>query len=80
MTERFIVDDDGIVTDMLDLSMYVDEEDCCDKLNELHEENEQLKQRINSRLYFYRELYDSMHDDIVKRVVEDLEDILKGDV
>lgn len=80
MTERFIVDDDGIVTDMLDLSMYVDEEDCCDKLNELHEENEQLKQRINSRLYFYRELYDSTHDDIVKRVVEDLEDILKGDV
>lgn len=44
----------------------------------LEKENTQLKQRINSRLHFYRELYDSTHDDIVKRVVEDLDDILKG--
>lgn len=47
MTERFIVDDDGIVTDMLDLSMYVDEEDCCEKLNELHEENQNTKAILN---------------------------------
>lgn len=44
---------------------------------ELEAENNQLKQRINSRLHFYRELYDSTNDDIVKRVVEDLEDILR---
>ena len=46
--KRFIIDDDGIVTDMLDLSMYIDEEDCCEKLNELAEENEQLKQSVNN--------------------------------
>lgn len=46
-------------------------------LNELYEENEQLKQRINSRLHFYRELYESTNDNVVKRVIEDLEDILK---
>ena len=40
-------------------------------------ENEELKSRINSRLHFYRELYESTNDDIVKRVVEDLEDILR---
>lgn len=48
-----------------------------DIINELFDENEQLKQRINSRLHFYRELYDSTKDIIAKRVVEDLEDILK---
>lgn len=42
--KRFIIDDDGIITDMADLSMYIDDEDCCEKLNELSEENEQLKQ------------------------------------
>lgn len=43
MTEkRFIIDDDGIVTDRIDLSMYIDNEDCCEKLNELHEENIEL--------------------------------------
>ena len=46
-------------------------------LNMLHEENEQLKSRINSRLHYYRVLYESTNDNIVKRVVEDLEDILK---
>ena len=47
MTEkRFIIDDDGIVTDMVDLSMYIDNEDCCEKLNELAYENEQLKEEI----------------------------------
>lgn len=45
--------------------------------NSLKKENEQLKQRINSRLHFYRELYESTNDDVVKRVVEDLEDILR---
>ena len=45
-------------------------------LEELADENEQLKQRINSRLHFYRELYEETNDNIVKRIVEDLEDIL----
>lgn len=45
--KRFILDDDGIVTDMLDLSMYIDNEDCCEKLNELSEENKQLKEDNN---------------------------------
>lgn len=47
MTEkRFIIDDDGIVTDMVDLSMYIDNDDCCEKLNELNDENRQLKQAL----------------------------------
>ena len=44
--KRFIIDDDGIVTDMVDLSMYIDNDDCCEKLNELNDENEQLKQQL----------------------------------
>ena len=40
-------------------------------------ENEQLKQRIKSRLHFYRELYETTNDDVVKRVIEDLEDVLR---
>ena len=44
MTEkRFILDDDGIVVDMVDLSMCIDNEDCCEKLNEVAEENKELK-------------------------------------
>ena len=43
----------------------------------LQKENEQLKERINSRLHFYRELYESTNDKVVERVIEDLEDILK---
>jgi len=59
MTEkRFRIDDDGIVTDMLDLSMYIDNEDCCEKLKELYEENEQLKTQLQNtsdqRDEFYR--------------------------
>ena len=51
--------------------------------DELKKENEQLKQRIKSRLHYYRELCNSFDKDdgftynIVERVVEDLEDILK---
>ena len=48
-----------------------------DLLNSLNDENEQIKQRINSRLHFYRELYESTNDNVVKRVIEDLEDILR---
>jgi len=65
----------GALEDTVDLLNYFYEEK-----KKLKEENEQLKQRINSRLHFYHELYDSTNDDIVKRVVEDLEDILKGDM
>ena len=54
-----------------------DSQKICDKLNNILDENEQLKQRINSRLHFYRELYESTNDDVVKRVIEDLEDILR---
>ena len=48
MTEnkRFIIND-GIVTDKIDLSMYMDNEDCCEKLNELHEENNHLEEHLN---------------------------------
>lgn len=47
MTEkRFILDDEGIVTDMVDLSMYIDNEDCCEKLNELSDENQGLKKAL----------------------------------
>jgi len=52
-------------------------------LNTTMKENEQLKQRINNRLHYYRELYnhfdknDGFSHDIVERVVEDLEDILR---
>ena len=50
---------------------------------DLLNENEQLKQRIKSRLHYYRELCNEFDKDdgftynIVKRIVEDLEDILK---
>lgn len=46
-------------------------------------ENKQLKQRIKSRLHYYHELCNEFDKDdgftynIVKRIVEDLEDILK---
>lgn len=52
-------------------------------LNELSKENKQLKQRIKSRLHYYRELCNEFDKDngftynIVKRIIEDLEDILK---
>lgn len=58
----------------------------CTLLNEyvdVKKENEQLKQRIKSRLHYYRELANEFDKDdgftynIVKRIVEDLEDILK---
>ena len=55
----------------------INDNDLENLVNHLLNENEQLKQRINSRLHFYRELYDSTKDIIAKRVVEDLEDILK---
>lgn len=54
-----------------------------DELNKLWNENEQLKQRIKSRLHYYRELCNDFDKDdgftyyIVERIVEDLEDILK---
>ena len=55
----------------------------CNFGNSLADENEQLKQRIKSRLHYYRELCNEFDKDdgftynIVKRIVEDLEDILK---
>lgn len=51
--------------------------DFIDFANEMAKENEQLKQRINSRLHFYRELYETTNDKVVEKVIEDLEDILK---
>lgn len=47
--KRFVIDGDGIVTDMTDLSMYIDNEDCCEKLNELNDENRQLKAKVNDK-------------------------------
>ena len=61
MTEkRFIIDDDGIVTDMVDLSMYIDNEDCCEKLNELAYENEQLKKQLNRLYNYFEDWYSEM--------------------
>ncbi len=63
------------------LSVWV--EQLVDLLNQLNDENEELKQRINNRLHYYRELYDHFDENdgfsynIVERVVEDLEDILR---
>jgi hypothetical protein len=54
-----------------------------DLLDKKNKEIEQLKQRIKSRLHYYRELCNEFDKDdgftynIVKRIVEDLEDILK---
>lgn len=48
-----------------------------EELQKLNKKNKQLKQRINSRLHFYYELYETTNDDVVKRVIEDLEDILR---
>lgn len=75
----FLNDQNQAIVDLYDGSKYWSDK-ATEKIKELEKENKQLKQRINSRLHFYRELYDSTNDDIVKRVVEDLEDILKGDV
>lgn len=47
--KRFIIDDDGIVTDMVDLSMCIDNEDCCEKLNELDNENKKLKAKVDDK-------------------------------
>ena len=61
MTEKqFIIDDDGIVTDMVDLSMYIDNEDCCEKLNELAYENEQLKKQLNRLYNYFEDWYSEM--------------------
>ena len=63
------------------LSVWV--EQLVDLLNQLNDENEELKQRINNRLHYYRELHDHFDENdgfsynIVERVVEDLEDILR---
>lgn len=64
------------ITDIVDCEDR-DFADFLDYANKMAKENEQLKQRINSRLHFYRELYESTNDDVVKRVIEDLEDILR---
>ena len=58
-------------------------EDAHYELYKLKKENEQLKQRIKSRLHYYRELNnnfdknDGFTYNVVKRIVEDLEDILR---
>ena len=51
--------------------------DILEDYTKINKENEQLKQRINSRLHFYRGLYEETNNNIVKRVIEDLEDILR---
>lgn len=45
--KRFLIDDDGIVTDMTDLSVYIDNEECCEKLNELTGHIQLLEHAIN---------------------------------
>lgn len=62
MTEkRFILDDDGIIVDVVDLSIYMDNEDCCEKLNELSEENHFLKEKEKDMLDYLRKEYDYIY-------------------
>lgn len=74
--KRFIIDDDGIVTDMVDLSMYIDNDDCCEKLNELNDENRQLK-ADNNRLVNETAKVVAEHQskvlDLIDNKVEELE-------
>ena len=81
---EYILEDPNIHLDFIEmLGDCLDEKEIVDRLNELYDENEQLKQRIKSRLHYYRELCNEFDKDdgftynIVKRIVEDLEDILK---
>lgn len=53
--KRFILDDDGIVIDRVDLSMYIDNEDCCEKLNELYEEKETYKTLWEEMAYYFKD-------------------------
>lgn len=79
--KRFTFIKDTVATNLKTPIVYNNEKmsigEVLEMLNNLYDENEQLKQRINSRLHFYRELYESTNDNVVKRVIEDLEDILK---
>lgn len=70
MTEnkRFRIDDDGIVTDMVDLSMYIDNEDCCEKLNELAEENQFLKEKEKDMLDYLKQEYDYVYKQKIKHL------------
>ena len=47
MTERFIVDDAGTLIDMQTRDMFDIVEEVCPLLNELSEENEQLKKQLS---------------------------------
>jgi DNA anti-recombination protein RmuC len=73
MTEkRFILDDDGIVTDMVDLSIYIDNEDCCEKLNELSEENKELKEENQHIKNTIKEAYNNERTQLGKSVLKQL--------
>lgn len=48
MTERFIVDDAGTLIDMSTRNTYDYVSDVCGLLNELHEENQNLRKCINT--------------------------------
>lgn len=74
MTEkRFILDDDGIVTDMIDLSIYIDNEDCCDKLNELADENKMIQseiKRLQKEECFFQQHNKGLIKKLGKRLIE----------
>lgn len=75
---KFYEEEDSFpLTEKQILNKLNENEQLKDENKEFQEENEQLKQRINSRLHFYRELYETTNNYIVKRVIEDLEDVLK---
>ena len=75
--DRVMITCTGYIADTKTDDVFLSVQALINKYNEILKENEQLKQRINSRLHFYRELYESTNDDVVKRVIEDLEDILR---
>lgn len=78
-----ILDTTGEYSDDEDYIDWLSGQKAVDVLNYLSDDNKELRQRIKSRLHYYRELANNFDKDdkfsynIIKRMVEDLEDILK---
>ena len=77
MTKRWIVDDAGTLIDMETRDMFDIVEEVCPLLNELSEENEQLKDALNQRTeqcdkyYEENEHYKSIFFEIVETALTD---------
>lgn len=49
--EQYFIDDDGFVVDKTDLHILMDNDDCCEELNELVEENKELKENVSELIH-----------------------------